>query len=247
MYLGNDFPDYIKATPLMMDVERSIVILEPNTGETISKEVFNDAASRAMQSNHDLLMKLFGSKKPINYGKFIEQFVDLAELAPDRFTDITHGIVESDDAALMVTLSVRSMDKNPRNPIEMIYSIGIPILFEEDKLFDAYGTEDLIEVNEKTQIIFALTNSILMLANMSFVNATGGDSKRVIEGLIALRNEMSDIRWAGIKTELYHKVSPLIVRKRWGIVNTVDFEGGEDEDARFEQCYNTIFCDNGIR
>lgn len=246
MYLGNDFPDYVKATALYGESERSVIILEPNTGETISKEVFDSAASRAMRSNHDLLMKLFKGKVT-TYGKFIEQFVDLAELAPERFSDITHGIVESDDASLMITMSIRSSDRNPNHPVEFIYSIGIPVLFEEERIFEAYGTEDLIEVNEKTQVIFALTNSILMLANMSFVDATSGDSKRVIEGLIALRNEMNDVRWAGVKTELYHNVSPLIVRKRWGIVNTVDFEGGEDEDARFEECYRSITCGESVR
>lgn len=241
MFFGADIDDYLKPTPISHDEEQPSIWYEENTGEPVNPKVFDQIATPKLRNMTKRLFKVITTIKV--YGELVTCIDKLMKRYPTQLYDFQHAVIETEDGFLNVMLTVHVADPTPENKVALIFSTAFRILLgpDQDSLIDmVYEDEDVNEVNKLTKCCFAITNSIYLICREGNIQ-DGTPGSKTVEGLLKVRSQFDQERWAGIRSELYYGVTPIIIKKRWGVINSKDFKNGTDEEAIFNDLFNRLY------
>lgn len=235
MYIGRDYPDYIGFTPLSFHPDQLFAFVEANSGETIDAETTKLLFGDTLNWAHTQIVNIFQSA--VRYDSVVNRIMELIKKYPKYFGEHPQHYVIEEETGLVVGFNVTI--KDPENKVEIGISTAYAVDNQLDLLGSIYNTNELaMDMDSYTNVVNAITNAIKLIALGGFGNIPHAHVTQ--DELLKLRNKYDDIRWPSIETELKAGVAPLIVHRRWCILNGTGYANGTDETVPFEAMFKRI-------
>lgn len=230
MFYGNEFPKYLRSTPITMEDKHPFALMEPNSGEQILPKDFNTTLSARQRNLISTIQDVVRGSK--NYGALIDSLEKFRANNPDAINETLHRIIENEEGVFSVGIQIALAGAPSDFEIHLATAFQVPF---DPSLFDnIYLTEEIQEVDDLSVLAVTATNGMTILAqNCDLTNPMVIIG---IEAQLSIHDMINEERWSAVKCELLGGIPAIIVMRRWGLLNsTVLIETGTDE--------NTIFSD----
>lgn len=235
MFSGNDFPKYLRSTPIIMEKDHPFALMEPNSGNQILPEQYNTVLSpRQRKVISDLQTSIRGCD---TYGQLIDVLDKLRTDKPDAIGEVLHRLLEDEDGNF--NLGMQLVLVGAKEDFEIFLATAFKVKFDPELFQDIYLDEESQEVDDLTMLSVTATNAMTMLVQNCDI-----ENPLVIMGIeaqLSVHDVINEQRWAGVKCELLGGIPAVIVMRRWGLLNsTTIVEHGVDENAIFSDLVESL-------
>lgn len=228
MFTGNTFPKYLYGTPIEMERNHPFAVMEPNSGEQILPKDFNTVLSARQRKIIDNLQHAMRGCK--NYIELMNSLEDYSKKNPDDLEETLHHIIEDENGDFSIGLQM-AIKAAPTD-----FSIFVATAFQvkyNPAIFDQiYSDEDVIEVDDYTVLSVSATNAMtIIVQNCDIENPA---VPKAIAAQLSIHRSIDEYRWSGVKCEILGGVPPIIIMRRWGLLDSTKLnDNGIDENTIF--------------
>lgn len=237
MYVNNEFPEYLRDTPVFIAPKHPYAIVEPNSGEQIRPSDFNKVLSSRHKGLINLFPKAMGNSK--SYGELIDRLVEMQKMYPEDFSEIQHHLMEQDGGTFVVGLQVVINADAAKGDFELNIVTTVEVPFDFEKFNDLYDDEEVLAVDDYAIMASSVTYALTLIAQNTNPERPGGVE---VLSQIAKGHDVIDlVRWEYVERELRHGISAIHVMRRWGLVDKSNvIPGGKKEYEQFVAIINKI-------
>lgn len=237
MYINNEFPEYLRSTPVVVAPNHPYAIVEPNSGEQILPTDFN----KVLSARHKGLISNFPKAlyKVTSYGDLIDRLMAMIADFPEDYGELQHHLMEQEGGTFVVGIQVPIHADASKGDFELNIVTTVEVPFDFEKFNNLYDDEEVMAVDDYAIMSSSVTYALTLIAQNTNPERPG--YTEVLSHIAKGHDTIDLVRWEYIERELRHGISAIHVMRRWGLVDKSGIiPGAPKEYDRFVEIFNKV-------